>query len=91
MRVLAEAAASELTLTAPLATLASSVALELLNCWDSLSQGQETAALASQAALLPLPLTLYPYPYPPYPYPYPPYPYSYPLTPTPTALPLPLP
>ena len=52
MRVLAEAAASELTLTAPLATLASSVALELLNCWDSLSQGQETAALASQAALL---------------------------------------
>ena len=45
-------------LTAPLATLASSLALELLNCWDSLSslardslaQSQGTEALASQAA-----------------------------------------
>merc|ERR1740139_140784 len=53
VRVLAEAAASELvTLTAPLATLASSVALELLNCWDSLSARAETASLASQAAML---------------------------------------
>ena len=58
VRVLAEAAAAELTLTPPLATLAASVALELLNCWDSLSQNPETAALASQAALPLLPLTL---------------------------------
>jgi len=60
VRVLAEAGANAaVTLTAPIATLASSVALELLDCWDRLSQRTpegmapaEQAALASQAALL---------------------------------------